>query len=281
VFHRPLRSCILALAIVAAASPTAAGARSVGFVSDIVGPWSVNGKAIARGQSLPAGGIVRPVRSPGGAFSSEWRIHIALLDGKTLDAKCSNEASRCYFIALPENLSPSSSPMNRLLEAVRRLVLRQPETYTAAMTRVSFVESAGAFQNAVLELNEGRLDVNPAFADLRAGSYETQFVPVDSQGHEKNSAHNPNVTVSWKRQHLAPLLVPGLQPGLYDVESRAVTTALVLATDRQGYPATADTYARISATTRGWGANVSDAERSAFLRAALIELAAATPTKQP
>jgi len=246
-----------------------------------VGPWSVNGKAIARGQSLPAGGIVRAVQSPGGAFSSEWRIHIALLDGKTLDAKCSNEASRCYFIALPDNLSPSSSPMNRLLEAVRRLVLRQPETYTAAMTRVSFVQSVGAFENAVLELDERRLDVNAVFADLPAGNYETQFVPVDSQGHELNSAHNPSVTVVWKRQHLAPLLVPGLQPGLHDAESRAVATALVLVADRQRFPATADSYARISATATSWGANVSDAERKAFLRAALIELAASTPSKQP
>ncbi|HWP47232.1 MAG TPA: hypothetical protein VNM22_08740 [Candidatus Limnocylindrales bacterium] len=107
--------------------------KDVGFVLDIDGKWFLDGKLpqrILRGQSLPAKGTIR-IQLP---KAKSNKIEIILLNGERISRRCNKPEACNQPILLPEVIKSKSSPVDRVVVAVKEVFTSYPEKFVATFS---------------------------------------------------------------------------------------------------------------------------------------------------
>lgn len=252
----------------------AQGARAqqtFGYVVDIRGEWSLNGKAkLTKGSSLSVGGVITPA-DPSDANSF---IVIANRAGRIAERRtCSNGGECANPIRLPASAGTPPSAFSRFMAAAMHLVAGDPGKYA------SFAHRGADLQEAVLKLDARKVDLAPVFTNMPGDRY---FVRFEKIGKRQATAAKPlEVEYEWNSQKPAPLTAGGLAPGLYKVSVREVSLlapedgeaadneAWVLVATPKGFAKAAPSFDAALKVTQQWGEQVRRNSVRQYLRATL------------
>ena len=130
--------------------------------------------------------------------------------------------------------------------------------------------------DAVLQLDRGRLDLAPAFANQKSGRYSVQFLSIGDRRWKSDP-----FSVDWDPARSNATAVPGLERGLHalvlfdadDASSSPLMDAWVLITNPDEYSKVASAFKAASDQTAKWGTSVTPDTKQRFLRANLDYLA--------
>lgn len=251
--------------------------EDVGLVLKVKGEWFLNGEAVAAGETLPAGCKIfhSPKKSDESSFDY---ITVVRFDGKLESRSWDNTETWNDPIQLPSATKEVPSPWKRIVAAVMGVFPGHPEKYAQMSVR----GSAADLRDAVVNFNDGQVNLEPAFKHMKKGTYLLLFQPTDgTKAAREQSALKPAL-FNWDPSAPLPLRVDELRPGLYNLsllsaenEDHQVTgaKAWVLVSDNARYEPTAAAFQQGVALTKQWGKEApADASRS-FLRAYLDSLA--------
>ena len=262
-------------------SPPVGGEESppqeVGFVLKLNGEWLLNGKAIAAGETLPPGGKI--YHSPRKAREPRPGEYIAVIfsNGKIESRSWDKIESWNDPIQLPAGEREAPSHWQRIVSAVMGVFPGHPEKYAQMSVR----GSAAGLRDAVVDFNNGQLNLSPAFKQMKKGRYLLLFEPIGKTKASVEKAASEPIPFDWDPSAPQILSVDGLRPGLYQLSRRGVqsedhlpvgTDAWVLVSDHARYEGTATTFQDAVILTEQWKEAPADAARS-FLRAYLDFLA--------
>ncbi len=249
----------------------------VGFVLEKQGTWQIKDepKDLAEGQRLAAGGQLVNASPKDGDWitvvnlNGELIVRIRCTSG-TCKA-CSGESDACYdpIPALPAS-KQAPSLVGTVLESVMELVSGKPDRYSVHRVR------GHALSDAVLRVDQGRLDLGPVFATQESGRYRIQFLSIGDRRWKSDP-----VSFDWDPTRGHPTAVPGLDRGLHalvlfdadDASGSPLMEAWVLITNPEEYPKVASAFKAASDQTAKWGTSVTPDTKQRFLRANLDYLA--------
>jgi hypothetical protein len=251
--------------------------EEVGFVLKLKGEWLLNGKAVAAGETLPAGGKIVHSPKKGGESSFDY-ITVVRFDGK-LESRSWDKAETWRDpVQLPQAEKEVPSPWKRVVAAVIGVFPGHPEKYSQMSVR----GSAADLRDAVVELKDGQVNLAPAFKYIRKGTYLLLFKPTREATESREQGALKPALFNWDPDAPLPLRVNGLRPGLYDLSLLSVQSedhqstgakAWILVSDNARYEQTAAAFQQgITLTERRGKEAPADATRS-FLRAYLDSLA--------
>ncbi|HVQ36350.1 MAG TPA: hypothetical protein VMS31_02380 [Pyrinomonadaceae bacterium] len=265
-------------------APGVQAQQQVGYVVDLEGNWSLNGRAgLSRGQSLPGGGSISAI-SP----TDYDHIVIANLKGAIIARKTCRNRGECNApIRLP---APPEQPgiIASAFGAAMNLIWGEPDRYSVHRTR------SGELLDAVVQLTgDDQLDMGPVFSKSDAGKYYLRFTRVavgrqggkalarTAQSSREIRQANP-ISFDWNPNHPVPVAVPNIRPGLYlltileqqnGAYSPSDLNSWILVSGPNTYGRSAASYQKAVEVTAGWGNAVTPEASRGFLRAHLDQLA--------
>ena len=270
----PASVCLLALLFSAGAA--SARAQDVGYVVDIEGGWFIDGRQLAKGQGV-AGGRVISNPSP-----TEFDYIVVAYKDKSVGAlRCRDTGGRnssaCrQGLQTPQRLARAS--WASLLAAALPRFGRAPARYSVHMIRAE----DGNLREAVLSGERGAVDLAPAFAEMRKGTYYARLRPKSGDGFGGPVEHEP-YALKWDPSAAAPLRVGRIEPGLYELsllERRGsefrptLVTAWVFVASPAEHARAAAEFAEASGTASAWAEQAGRGTVRSILRAALEQLSA-------
>jgi hypothetical protein len=258
--------------------------EDVGLVLKVKGEWLLNGKSVVAGETLPAGGKIFHSPKKGGESSFDY-ITVVLFDGK-LESRSWDKADTWKDpIQLPAAAKEVPSSWKRIVTAVMGVFPGHPEKYAQMSVR----GSAADLRDAVVEFNDGQVNLAPPFKHMNKGTYLLLFQPINGTTASRGQGALKPALFDWDPSAPSPLRVEGLRPGLYDLSLLSVQSedhqvtgakAWVLVSDKAHYEKTAAAFQQAATLTEQWGKEApADAARS-FLRAYLESLPLQEP-RQP
>jgi hypothetical protein len=185
---------------------------------------------------------------------------------------CSPNPEACQdpIPALP-GAKPTPSLLNTVMHSVMELVKGKPARYSVHRVR------GQALTDAVVRLDQGRVDLAPVFTNQKKGRYKVRFAAAESGG---RTWKTDPVSVEWDPARDSAVAVSGLESGLYSLvllESESSdgspVDTWVLVASPDDYPKIASAFADISEQTAKWGTSVRRDTAQGFLRASLDYLA--------
>jgi hypothetical protein len=252
--------------------------EKVGLVLKMKGEWLLNEKPVAAGQTLSAGGKIFHSPTKGGESSSFDYITVVLFDGKLESRSWDKTETWNDPILLPTATKEVPAAWKRIVAAVMSVFPGHPEKYAQMSVR----GSATNLRDAVVPLNDGQVNLAPAFQRMKKGKYLLLFQPTKGTTASREQAALKPALFNWDPSAPSSLRVDGLRPGLYDLRLLSAekedhqptgAKAWVLVSDNVRYEQTAAGFQQAVALTEQWGKEApADAARS-FLRAYLDSLA--------
>ena len=270
---------VVTLLLLCFASNTQAQQR-FGYVLDVKGDWNMNQMKISKGSAVNVGSVIS-ASNPSDAGSY---IVIADHNGNIVERRnCGNSGECSKAIQLPAVASSNQGVVSRLLGAAMALVSSEPAKYAA------FVSRGSDLKEAVIQLNEQKLDMSPVFKNMQGDKYLVRFEKIDK---DRSSAHALKpFPFTWDPRKPQPLVARDLGPGLYRVSVLEVSLlepdagsgpsgneAWVLVSTPTTYPKAAPSFDAALGVTKQWGTNVKQNSVRQFLRASLEFIT--TQTKQ-
>jgi hypothetical protein len=260
--------------------------QTVGYVLEVAGTWTIEGKPVSKGQGLRGGSLLGNEKKADGD-----RIVVADTNGGLLLlAECrNNQCRKCrksgdcdqVIVALPLDPKPvreSETSAAMVIRVISEMIWEKPEKYTFARVR------GDSLTDSVLQLGPNGCDLGPALPDIERGTYGVRFKSIPVEGRSGPSFTSETVNLNWVPSTEGRLAVPGLRPGLYELalapRDSALSgslTAWVLVTEGNFPKANAD-FKSAEATVASWGDDVSPEIGQEYLRASLEYLASKLPT---
>lgn len=246
--------------------------QSVGYVFDVKGEWVIRGqnKTLSVGDSLPAGGVIEFRKA------SLGKSYIRLADntGKPFrSVECFN-ASQCRSpITLPSFIPGNSSFLSRVVNGAMRFLRSAPDVYKSFISR-----EGGELHEAVLQLVDGRVDLSAPFKDKANGKYLLRFVSKGSG----QAAPAKEVFFEWNPKNTSPVAVPGVKPGLYEIQLLSLKDRerlepgqevwVLLIPPGTDFQETSSQFEMVLRETEMWNEKGFQGARRSFLRACLSYL---------
>lgn len=270
-----------ALALLLAPLPTnaeSAPAQEIGLVLKAKGEWLLNGKTVVPGQTLPAGGKIYHASQKDGESSPFDYITIVLYDGKLESRSWDRPESWKVPIQLPASAGEAPSRWKRIVAAVMGVFPGHPEKFAQMSVR----GSESNLRDAVADLKDGQVDLEPAFKRMKPGAYLLLLKRISERNAPPEGTALGPFPFNWEPGAPSPLPAQALPAGLYSLSLLNVksedhesteTQAWILVSDHGRYEKTADAFQECRTLTEQWGKEApADAARS-FLRAYLNSLA--------
>jgi hypothetical protein len=243
------------------------------------GTWTLSGDTpeVILGQSLPAMGLlVNPTPRDGD------NIVVADLRGEVIKTvRCKNGACRecrqlggCYdpIQQLPA-VADKTTTFGTTLSAVLELFAGKPDRYS--VHRVRGAEPIGRAAG-VAQLEGSTVEISYFMEGLDKGSYEVQAASLVGAGGNERNWRSSATTVNWNPGNSVPLVLKGIQPGLYLLSFGNKGTsgfAWVLLCDSRAYPSAVASFDGFSKQMEIWGDSVSENMKKSYQRAYLDYLA--------
>jgi hypothetical protein len=246
--------------------------QTFGYVLDLRGEWILNGGSrLSKGSSLSVGGVITAANpSDGNSY-----IVIANRSGNIFERRNCGNGECNNAIRLPRAIEVQQSLASRVVGAAMALLSGEPGKYA------SFVSRGTELQEAVVKLNDRKVDLSPVFKNMQGDKYLVRFEKI---GKDKKAVAGPlkPLPFTWDAKKPEPLAAGELSPGLYRVSLLDVSLlepdgtnestgneAWVLITTPTGYAKAAPSFDAAVNVTRQWGTNVKQNAVRTFLRASL------------
>jgi len=273
------RALALLTATIVAGLDSASAQQKIGYVLAMEGTWTLSGDTpeVILGQSLPAMGLlVNPTPRDGD------NIVVADLRGEVIKTvRCKNGACRecrqlggCYdpIQQLPA-VADKTTTFGTTLSAVLELFAGKPDRYS--VHRVRGAEPIGRAAG-VAQLEGSTVEISYFMEGLDKGSYEVQAASLVGAGGNERNWRSSATTVNWNPGNSVPLVLKGIQPGLYllSFENKGTSGfAWVLLCDSRAYPSAVASFDGFSKQMEIWGDSVSENMKKSYQRAYLDYLA--------
>ncbi len=268
-----LRTSLLAVTFLA--SLGVAQAQAVAFVSDIEGQWLLNNSQPVRvGQQLPGGGVVTNQSGREQDYIALANLRGESLPGFARSCKVAGECSRP--INLPRvRKAGVLGMMSALVEGAMALMF-DDHGNVIIIPRGRGVSS---LPEGVVALDGEQLDLSSIFRGRDPDHFLLGFIPRGDAPAEKGLGP---IKLEWNPKLPARVAVPGITPGLYElnlmkaVDDRYVRTddnTWILVIDQRNYRTLNQDFQQASALTEKWDRRVSPEAKHSFLRASLRYLA--------
>ena len=168
-------------------------AQEVGLVLKLKGEWLLNGKTVAAGQTLPAGGkIYHSPRKAGEPPPLDY-ITVIFFDGKIENRSWDKIESWHDPIQLPAAGKEVPSRWERIVTAVMGVFPGHPEKYAQMSVR----GSAADLRDGVVDFNSGQVNLAPVFKQMKNGRYLLLFEPInETKASVEEAAFNP-IPFDW------------------------------------------------------------------------------------
>jgi hypothetical protein len=173
---------------------------------------------------------------------------------------------------------PRADLLNFLFEKASALVGTHPTRYRNHISRSAKVE----LHEAVVRLDEGRVDLGPVFEGGGAGTYYLRWQPIAAADRSAQDQPVGPLAYAWSPSTRAPGASEGLRPGLYELSLMRRTddgyrlagadSAWVLIAGSGTYPADSAAFLDVQQEIHRHASLEKD-EKKALLRAALDVLA--------
>jgi hypothetical protein len=278
------RALALLTATIVAGLDSASAQQKIGYVLAMEGTWTLSGDTpeVILGQSLPAMGLlVNPTPRDGD------NIVVADLRGEVIKTvRCKNGACRecrqlggCYdpIQQLPA-VADKTTTFGTTLSAVLELFAGKPDRYS--VHRVRGAEPIGRAAG-VAQLEGSTVEISYFMEGLDKGSYEVQAASLVGAGGNERNWRSSATTVNWNPGNSVPLVLKGIQPGLYllSFENKGTSGfAWVLLCDSRAYPSAVASFDGFSKQMEIWGESVSENMKKSYQRAYLDYLASNRPS---
>jgi hypothetical protein len=259
--------------------------RQIGFVLSKEGTWLANGQPIPGvGAGLGAKSVISLPPNIDFRSGQRYRLTIVLLNNRTIPLDC-NSFETCRQQTrdpLPDSLAAPSTVVERVHQAVARLLFRDPDRYILADSRGSGPPQK--IKEDVLLLNDGRLSIGAWFQSVEPGPYALALVYI---GRDNRSGNPAALTFTWTGNRAATVDARDITPGLYQARllpARSVLNqpvsqdAWVLVAAPTAYEKDAAAYRECTASTAGW-TQVDPSEVQTFLRACLDQVILTLPDR--
>ena len=248
--------------------------ESIGYVFDVKGEWAIRGHSqnLSRADSLPSGGIIEFRKA---TFGKNY-IYVADRAGRIiLSGECFNyNVDDCREpIRLPKDVPGNYSLLSRVFSAVMSLWRSDPKKYDAHISR-----APGHLEEAVIKLTSQTVDLSLPFRNKGSDKYLLRFVPRGKAGLKPVES----VHFDWDSEKRSPLIIPGIKPGLYEVQLLNVQDKkrmepgeevwVLLAFPGKYYEESSAQFERMLTETAQWSAKGLEEPRRSFLRAYLSYL---------
>src|SRR4029453_11455152 len=193
--------------------------QTVGYVLEIQGTWTIAGATVKKGWGLPAGGTLSNARPREGD-----RIVVTNTTGGLLFlAECTkDQCSPCRkpgdctgrigpLPGLPTVTPAAETSTQMIVRVISDMFKNKPEKY-------AFVRVRGdSLTDSVLRLTSNGCDLAPALSDIERGTYGIRFASIQIEARPAPAFSSETLTLNWDPAKNAPLSVPGLRPGLYEI----------------------------------------------------------------
>jgi hypothetical protein len=251
--------------------------EDVGFVLKLKGEWLLNGKALADGEKLPAGGKIYHVQRKRDQPPPLDYISVVFFDGTIESRSWDNLQSWNHPIRLPAAHKEPPSQWSRIVTAVMGVFPGHPEKYTQMSVRGPAID----VQDTVVDINNGQLDLRSAFKHLKKGQYLIVLEPIQHTNTRAEEATSKPLSFDWDPNTSPALRVDGIRPGLYTLRVRNAQSegsgnrseAWIVLAEHTRYESTAAAFRECVTLTEQWASEAPpDAARS-FQRAYLESLA--------
>jgi hypothetical protein len=265
--------CLFALPLCA----TAAAAQDVGYVVDIEGDWFADGRRLARGQGVGGGRLISNPQP--GEYDY---VVVAYKDRSVGSLRCrdagGSRLDACRKGFRTKQLAARSASWASLLISALPSFGRSPGRYSVHMVRAG----DGNLREAVLRSEGGALDLAPAFAEMRKGTYYARLRPRSGDGFGEPLVREP-YALRWDPAARTPLTVSPVAPGLYELgllERRGsefrptLVNAWVLVAAPAEHARASAEFADAVNTTSAWAEEIGRGAVRSVLRAALEQLSA-------
>jgi hypothetical protein len=269
----------LVAATVLAGFGSASAQQKIGYVLGMRGTWTLSGDShgLTLGQSLPAMGLLVNSTPQNGD-----NIVVADLSGEVIKiVRCNNGMCRecrqlggCYdpIQQLP-GVPDKASAFGTALSAVLDLFTGKPDRYSVHRVRGTVPMDGAA---GIAQLEGYTVDISRFMEGLDKGAYEVQVASLDGVGGKERKWRSSPTTVNWNPGDHIPLVLKGIQPGLYvlSFENKGTSGfAWVLFCDPGAYPSAVASFDRFSKQVEMWGDSVTENTKKSYQRAYLDYLA--------
>jgi hypothetical protein len=252
--------------------------QEVGIVLKLKGEWLLDGKPVVAGETLPAAGKIYHPPPKAGAPASMDYISVVFFDG-TIESRSWDKAESWNSpIQLPAVRKEAPSRWSRIVNAVMGIFPGHPEKYTQMSVR----GPATNIQDAVVDLNNGQLDLGPVFKHLKKGKYLIVLEPIQHTNTLTEKATSKPISFNWDPNTSPALWVDGIRPGLYSLRIQNAQSedtsgnrseAWILVSDHARYERTAAAFQECTALTETWASEAPADAAWSFRRAYLDSLA--------
>ena len=275
----------LVAATVLAGFCSASAQQKIGYVLAMEGTWTLSGDthALTLGQSLPAMGLL--VNS---APHNGDNIVVADLRGEVIrTVRCKNGTCRecrqlggCYdpIQQLPA-VADKTTAFGTTLSAVLELFAGKPDRYSVHRVRggESTRRAAG-----VAQVEGSTVEISSFMEGLEKGSYEVQVASLVRVGGNERKWRSSATTVNWSPGNSVPLVLNGIQPGLYVVSFEnnkdTFSFAWLLLCDPGAFPSAVASFDGFSKQMDVWGDSVTENTKKSYQRAYLDYLSSNRPS---
>lgn len=257
--------CLLPMILLSAQSAQAQA--QIAVVVDVNGEWVLNERAgnLGKLDGIPAGGVIEFRKH---SFGKSY-IVIADRVGTIIDGRDCDKDDCNKPIVLPKSVARNSSALSRIFSAVVSFWRKGGDIYDTLIVRTK----EGDLEEAIVTLNDGRVDLSAAFKKRIKGNYLLRFVP---KGNRRLKLID-RVAFDWDPQKPSPLVIPRIKPGLYEIKLLSLQEiqpeeqdVWVLITPPGNYfKKTSAQFAQVRKETEHWGAKGFEESRRSFLRAFL------------
>lgn len=267
--------CVLLGALWSSSSLKAAE-RAIGHVLDVEGQWYLDGRpgrALSRGDELPASGVIRIPSPTRYAF-----IVIRYSDNsQIIRRRCGNPGECDPPILLPKAVQRETSIAEIFLDTFFAAFRRRPVTGSSNAGR----SSDGTLREAVVQIRNGQVDLAPIFTEMNNGTYNVRVRKRMPDGKMADAGSENSIKVRWDSSTVTTTPATNLQPGIYELvllESRGaelrptLTTAWFLAGNLEQYAQTVGPFCEATHLTATWKNDVSEGTVKDFLGSFLIQL---------
>ena len=273
------RSLALLAATIVAGLGSASAQQKIGYVLAMEGTWTLSGDthALTLGQSLPATGLLVNASPRNGDD-----IVVADLRGEVIKTvRCKDGVCRecrqlggCYdpiqqFPAVPDKTTAFGTTLSAVLE----LFAGKPDRYSVHRVRGGQPIGRAA---GVVQLKGSAVEIGYFMEGLEKGSYEVQLASLVGVSGNERKWRSSVTTVNWNPGNSLPLVLKGIQPGLYllSFENRGTSGfAWVLLCDSGGYPSALASFDGFSKQMEMWGNSITENTKKSYQRAYLDYLA--------
>ena len=252
--------------------------QEIGIVLKLKGKWLLNGKPVAAGDKLPAGGKIYHAPSERAQPPRLDYISVVFFDGKIESRSWDKTESWNNPIQLPTARKEAPSRWSRIVNAVMGVFPGHPEKYTQMSVRGPAI----GVQDSVVDLNNDQLDLRSSFKNLKKGQYLVVLQPIQGVKAPTEKAASKPTPFDWDPNTRPTLRVDGIQPGLYAVRIRNAQSedtsgnrseAWILVSDHARYESTAAAFQECIILTEQWASDAPAEAARSFRRAYLDSLA--------